>query len=164
MRISSLSTPLLNFCWPQPPRLWCGHTSKNCVNCCEGVRLRTKHKKQSCCVEETPSLPPTTMLTTHTCFFFLSALLAVARGTDVTAFFYNETPAPLTLYYYSAVFGSFTTVPPATVAANSNVQWAMTSADYGYVGWIEYDVYFTRYDPISLTPYIYLFCLSFSIK
>jgi len=84
---------------------------------------------------------PIDMTTTS---IFLALLLSVVTGTDVTAFFYNKTPASLTLYFFTTWVGSFTQNPPSTVAPYSSAQWSLTSAGWDGYGLIEYNVYYTR--------------------
>lgn len=72
------------------------------------------------------------------------ALSPLCFGTSATGFFYNKTNATLTLQYYSAEFGTFTSDPPETVGSYGSAQWSLSGTGWDGYGWIEYDVYYIR--------------------
>lgn len=79
--------------------------------------------------------------------------------TDETTYLINDTPATLTLSYFSAVIGTFTTKPPQTVAPYSTVTWSMSGSIYDNFGWIEYDVYYQSNSFEGCTDLSYLWDL-----
>lgn len=96
-------------------------------------------------------------------FTLIFCLVGLVKCSSETTFLINQTPATLTLNYYTNIFGNFVNYPPQTVPAYGNVTWSMDGDIVHHFGQMAYEVYYQSSSFNGCADFSYLWDLAFGI-